>query len=122
MKLTKKLAVALHRRFWNWMANETEKRQRIVQKREYPLFKRRYILSRCWCCEYTQGDCKKCPIVWHIKKKFLGKCQCESAEYDEWQDARNARDWREAARIARVIAQLPETEENELDKSILRQE
>lgn len=30
MKLTKKLAVALHRRLWNWIADEKERQQRKV--------------------------------------------------------------------------------------------
>lgn len=113
MKLTKKLAVALHRKLWNWIADETEKQQCYVQKREYPSFKRLLILNKCWCCEYTQGDCEKCPIIWHVKKKFLGRCQCASAEYGEWGDAVDAGDWREAARLARIIAELPERENEE---------
>lgn len=109
MKLTKKLAVALHRRLWHWIADETEKQQRVVEKQEYPLFKRRLILNRCWCCEYARSDCEKCPIIWHIKKD---KCQCELAQYAEWADAVDAKDWREAARLARIIADLPERKED----------
>lgn len=105
MKITKKLAVALHRKLWNWIADETERQHCRVEKEEYPLFKRLLILNKCWCCEYAQGNCEECPIVWHIRNKFLGGSPCELAEFRDWE---NAMYWCESARLARVIAELPE--------------
>ena len=123
MKLTKKLAVALHRRLWNWIADETVKQQRKVQKFEYPPFKHFKILSNCWCCEYARTArkndivkkgremlktpiCEYCPINW-------GDYSCtdnERSKYVEWNFAVT---WQEAAHWARVIAELPEREEVE---------
>ncbi len=108
MKLTKTLTVALHRKLWSWIADETEKQQRCVQKWEYPLFRRRHIISDCWCCKFTQFDCEICPIKWHVKKKMKKKTLCQLAEYGAWRSAVNAGNWCEAARLARVIAKLPE--------------
>ena len=34
MKLTKSKAVRLHRKVWNWIADETEKQERIVLEDE----------------------------------------------------------------------------------------
>lgn len=126
MKLTKKLAVALHRRLWNWIADETERQQRIVRKSEYPLFQRLAIKHDCWCCEYAKtarkndifkkaGDdnnkkkdmlssifiCAYCPI------KMRNQCG-HGSEYSQWF---NATTWQKAAHWARIIAQLPEREE-----------
>lgn len=109
MKLTKKLAVALHRRLWNWIADETERQQRKVGKVEYPLFKHRIINAGCFCCEFVivenHETCDYCPIMW----KF-GSCQFggERSEYRKWL---NAKTWQEAAHWARIIAQLPERNE-----------
>ena len=119
MKLTKKLAVALHRRLWNWIADETVKQQRKVQKFEYPPFKHFKILSNCWCCEYARTArkndivkkgremlktpiCEYCPIHWENDK-------CSDGEFDEWFVSDT---WQEAEHWARVIAELPEREES----------
>lgn len=104
MKLTKKLAVALHRRLWSWVADETERQQRIVRKSEYPLFKHLEVESNCWCCEYADSECIShcsnfCPIKWSN-----GSCD---GEYRKWGRAKT---WQEAAHWARVIAELPERE------------
>lgn len=119
MKITKKLAVALHRKLWNWIAEETETQQRCVQKWEYPYFLKHDIRHLCFCCEYTKMDCDKCPIKWNIKNKNAFAVPCTLAEFGEWRDAVDVGDWHEAARIARVIAELPEREENKNDKSKL---
>lgn len=116
MKLTKKLAVALHRRLWNWIADETERQQRKVQKIEYPPFKHFKIHNDCWCCKYARtarkndivkkaqikiSICPYCPINW-------GSYHCLRSEYGEWDFAAT---WQEAAHCARIIAELPERNE-----------
>lgn len=110
MKLTKKLAVALHRRLWNWLAAETKRQQRKVGKWEYPLFKHLGIESDCWCCEYIASkspygefECLECPLDW-------GEAICALGAFSEWE---NAETWQEAAHWARVIAELPEREMTE---------
>lgn len=120
MKLTKKMAVALHRRLWNWIADETERQQRKVAKGEYPLLKHAGLENDCWCCEYARTArkndivkkgreilklpiCVYCPINW-------GGYSCSDNEYDEWYFSYT---WQEAAHWARVIAELPEREKVE---------
>lgn len=106
MILTRELAVVLHRKCWNWIADETERRQQIVNKEEYPLFKRREIEGLCWCCQYiheNNTDCRDCLISWEhgMCRQFHGR----KGEYGKWF---NAETWQEAAYWARVIANLPE--------------
>lgn len=108
MKLTKTLTVALHRKLWHWIADETERQKRCVEKKEYPLFHRFIIDCDCWCCEYTPFDCNICPIQWRIDDDSLGQVKCILSEFGDWSYAVNIGDWREAARIARIIAELPE--------------
>lgn len=106
MKLTKKPAVALHRRLWNWVADETERQQRIVHKYEYPLFKHLAIDNDCWCCEYARNACKcveEHACIYCFLKWKNGICL--GSEYTRWIHART---WQEAVYWARVIAALPE--------------
>lgn len=125
MTLTKKLAVALHRRLWNWVANESERQKRIVSKSEYPLFKHLKTCNNCWCCEYARErakiglvahtkyenkriirynmhcqKCEYCPLKWKAEN-----CISSQSEYGKWVSAET---WQEAVYWARIIAQLPE--------------
>lgn len=128
MNLTKKLAVELHRRLWDWVANESERQKRIVGKSEYPLFKHLKICNNCWCCEYARERakvepvtptkyedkwiirynmyyqrCKYCPLKWGTEN-----CVSLQSEYGKWASAET---WQDAAYWARVIAELPEKED-----------
>lgn len=110
MKLTKEEAIRKHRELWNWIADETERRQDFVSKEEYyyehPEVTRPLML--CFCCQYVGersdhivSDCLAlCPIKWKGEH-----CECSGSEYHEWC---SAEDWLEAAKYARIIANLPE--------------
>ena len=112
-KLTKKEAIKLHRKLWNWVADETLRLKRKVKKEEY--FYRNHIdredipKNKCYCCEYdeqkqdkcTNKSCKYCPISWGNRDN-----DCEKPSYySEWN---YAIDYKEAAEYARKIANLSE--------------
>lgn len=70
MELTKSEAIANHRKMWNWIADETLKQERLVEKREY--FEAHGITdiprNECYCCESVFYEyykyCLNCPIDW----------------------------------------------------------
>ena len=107
MTLTKEQAIENHRKMWNWIADETLKRKRVVRKDEY-FIEKGISVVQCWCycCEYSTDnsyiDCDKCPIQW---KNGL----CEAGEYDDWRAACFKENYKKAAKLARIIANLPES-------------
>ena len=111
-KLAKKLAIKLHRKLWNWIADETIRRQEIIAKHDYPLFKRKDISNNCWCCEYAEEECKNCPIIWNEESYYddlgLRIPECKDEEYGKWREKAMRGNWQEAAHWARIIAELPE--------------
>ena len=117
MTLTKQLAIKLHRKLWRWIADETERRKEVVGKHDYPLFKRKDISYNCWCCEYAEGECKNCPIIWNGEWYYndlgLRIPECEDGEYGKWSEKAMRGNWKEAAHWARVIAELPERDDSD---------
>ena len=123
MRLTREQALNEHRKMWNWIADETEKRGYKVSKRDYLYRKRGFhelLFNDCFCCEYALSAMKKgadttcsmCPIDWGIDE--TGKhITCLSSVYDKWNNATNPIN---AAQLARQIAELPERTDNILGK------
>lgn len=114
-KLTKSEAIANHRKMWRWIATQTRKQKRKVEKWEYfehfKIPKEEIPYSLCYCCEYDVGYCQKCPVNWG--RKFNG-C-CDKDEYSDGQGLfalwRVTADWQKAAHLAEQIAELPERED-----------
>lgn len=112
-------AVANHRKMWNWIADETLKRQYSVEKGDYYssmgiIFEERPMCG-CYCCAYVCLDCKRCPLKWTY---FDGKPSLVcfyGGQYGRWKSAVDCNEWEEAARLAREIANLPERKRNEHD-------
>lgn len=108
--MTKQEAIKEFKKQYNWMADETEKRERIVEKKEY--FKEnglKEVCNHCYCCEYvdqfSSGEpCKNCPIDWGV---ISGEAQCVDGLYGVFYYLRHG-DWQTASKIAREIANLPE--------------
>ena len=112
--ITKSEAIALHRRMWNYIADETEQRQEVVDKADALIemgIGLRDVAYRCFCCEYgiqkfgPKLRCEACPIKWSGRH-----CYDPGELYDLWEDAVDGGDWEFASRLARVIANLPEKE------------
>lgn len=118
-KLTKAEAVANHRKMWNWIADETQRRGEKVKKIRY--FKEMGIedwpLYECYCCEYASQQCdinsgvlcEHCPIEWPNGRR----CVEDDAPYDKWCSAVCPV---KAAKLAREIAALPERKEADREK------
>lgn len=125
MMLTREEAIAEFRKMWNWIADETEKRQEIVDKQTY--FRENYLEmvdSACYCCEYgkqavindlAEMACDACPIDFgdHDADKPLSHCIRRESPFWNWSiacciDEYEEGDWRKAAWCARQIANLPE--------------
>lgn len=60
MKLTKQQTIEGHRKMWNWIADEIEKRRRTVciveLKMEYCKNNHLELRKWCFCCEYNEGE------------------------------------------------------------------
>ena len=86
------------RRMWQWIAEETRRQKRYVEKFEYfyafDISKGERPYCDCYACEEgrqrardngrnsSSKECGYCPIDW-------GKCDCmeKGTLYDEWGDA-----------------------------------
>lgn len=107
-----------HRKMWQWIAEETRRRKRHVEKFEYfkafgiPKWKRPYC--DCYACEEAGQrarddgydvdyddlmECDYCPIDWNNGKK----CVEDGALFRDW---RHARSYEEAAKFAEKIAMM----------------
>ena len=115
MELTFEEAIENHRKMWNWISDETEKRKRIITKEHY--FKENKIIEdvfeRCFCCEYGgqkanrylgTDKCEFCPLYWGVDN-----CEEENSPYENWKDCQKIDflNWKLAAKYAREIANLP---------------
>jgi hypothetical protein len=85
MTLTKQEAIENHRKMWNWIADELEKKREsnagvvdtISIKMDYFLHNKispnNIPSAYCYCCEYAKakdGHCTdRCPIDWGTSKK-----------------------------------------------------
>lgn len=113
--LTREQAIAEHRKMWNWIADSIEENQERLficgLKRKYCLEKGLCKIKHfCFLCEFTKGNCDKCPLIW---ESDVTEYMCEDAKYYEdyegiWSRCRETRDWKEQAALARQIANLPE--------------
>lgn len=115
--LTKEKTIELHRKLWNYIADESEKQGRIIEKIDaFDHFGwDKYISFYCWCCEYDDQhnqDCSSCPIKWPG-----GRCTMPESPYTIyrncnydflfWHD-KNKENVEKAVKAAREIANLPE--------------
>ena len=104
MNFTREQAIELHRKMWNWIADETEKQKRKVYKDEY-FYKigiENAPKNMCHCCEFNNKN----PINCLIKSSI---CSYKYPYYAYWITC-NSKNWKEAARLARIMANLPERE------------
>lgn len=122
MKLTREEAIQKHRELWNWIADETERRQDCVSKKEYfeniGVGRNEVPLNNCYCCEYAHNQtntfgatkCESCPI-WSFDKPCESTFESDNLPYDLWRCAYESGAWEKAAKYARIIANLPERSE-----------
>lgn len=114
MNLTREQAIAEHRKMWNWIAEQIEDKQSVIDieicKGEYCAEHGFTINCNCFLCEYTEENniaCSECILKWgdnaedecgmtHDEKPGIYR----KAIYSEY--------WQEQASLARKIANLPE--------------
>lgn len=130
-KMTRKEATSKHRKMWRWIARETKKRKRVVDKRDY--FDEMKIpddeipINQCYCCHYAVGwlnklgldkdlrrmhdqRCRYCLVHWGTEGAGLD-CYCMGRGlFCTWLRAVETNNWEIAAVAARQIAGLPERE------------
>lgn len=119
MELTRKQAIAEHRKMWNWIADETLRKGYKVKKKHYLKkhgFGNTFILNDCFCCKYVsdiatlrdiEGDlCSLCPVdAWDLAEPD----ECMGGLFHSWLHSDN---FEESAKLARQIANLPERTDN----------
>lgn len=110
--MTKQECIENHRKMWNWIADETEKRKDPVSKEDYFKYVGVSLLNRpfmdCYACESCEGFCKLCLFDWEITHY----CHENDSYYESWWFFSIIElDYKKAAHYARKIANLPEREE-----------
>lgn len=114
MKLTKQQAIEGHRKMWNWIADEIERRKRVCiiidLKMQYCGDNDLALKNGCFCCEYNDRDyqCVKCPLDWGKGK------HCATDKHSLYTRVVHADTWQEQADLARQIANLPERKDEEV--------
>lgn len=124
--LMRRLYLRLHRKLWNWIADETERTHKCVDK--WDAFEhfgwRKSINTQCWACQYirwrrkyrpSEIDCDDlCIVDWGVSER-TGKSMCcvlnepfDLSAYELWSACLHDQDWRKAAKVARIIANMPE--------------
>lgn len=126
--LMRRLYLKLHRKLWNWIADETERTHKCVDKLD--AFKHfgwdTSIHANCWGCQYMswrhdyypfEGNCEDyCLVDWGKKKDTGENMACiyngpfDNSAFDCWAKYCGYGDWQNAAEAAREIANLPERE------------
>lgn len=109
MELSKEKAIELHRQLWNWIADETEKEKRCVDKWEaFAYFGWPEVEAFCWCCEYNeQTDERGCDQGQLCILKWP-EGSCIRGLFYNWQEAT---DPFVRAKLARQIANFPVNED-----------
>lgn len=119
-KLTREEAIELHKKMWNWIADETERTGLLISKSDYFMLAgaqcRSIPAHTCYCCEYDRhrnslnhnGRCKYCPLDWGSKCNLLmciykEKKGDNNGLYARWL---RTQDIKERVKLARQIANL----------------
>lgn len=120
--MTREEAIENHRKMWNWIADQIEEREQVVDIHGVKvcyMFDIKSSIGRdynyCYCCYYADNDCDNCPIQWPSGNLFF-PCENDKSRKDNsglwWQcqmlyDICSC-DWKKQAELVREIANLPE--------------
>lgn len=109
MQLTKEEAIRRHRMMWNWIADESIRQKRRVERREaFEHFGWGVTKTDFWCCEYVAANnkkCSDCPIAW---PKGARCAINDNTPYIKWCFSLGYND---CAKYAKQIEELPERED-----------
>ena len=112
MKLTREEAIYECRKMWNWIADKTEERKRIVEKWEYFIENgiEEFPDCKCYLCEYDDtfgGGCKHCLLKFTLDDNSF--CYFGDSPFYKWNKIQiYCGGYKLAAKYAREIANLPE--------------
>lgn len=129
--LTRKQAIAEHRKMWNWIAEQLEMytsddkcevnihylKVEYCKVNGFTKEEKGRPIHYCFCCEYASSlhNCKECPLYWGTENTINGYF-CESGmKYSEeisdigfWSMLYKVNlTYKEAAELSRKIANLP---------------
>lgn len=131
MYFTKAQAIEEHRKMWNWIADMTKEKDRIVTKKEYIYqshFKWNELASNCFCCDYAMRKssalinlkkvnaiCDYCPLVWHKENEIflVPPCCHNESPYTKFLEAASENNIKDCVKYSREIANLPEVREDD---------
>lgn len=109
MQLTREQAIAEHRKMWNWIAEQIERKMKYLsisglKDKYYFMLEKTWTVEKCYLCQYaneqyTSSPCDHCPVE---KPDGVG---CLGGLYYA---VNRAETWQEQASLARQIANLPE--------------
>lgn len=121
-ELTKEKALEYHRQLWNYIADESERTGKPVNKKQAFIHFGWSLRTKslCWCCEYCGAHCYMCPVEWPGNDGCL--CSAKSPYYkltlaedfynmykNDYPDHRKAvKCLNDYIKYAREIANLPE--------------
>lgn len=114
MKISKKEAIRRHRLMWNWIADETLRRNKLVGKEEaFKHFGWKPVNAMCWCCEYDMTHKKSycannCIVQWPGISCIIESKSGSVYEFGIFREWMCEKDPKKSAEIARKIANLPE--------------
>lgn len=130
-KLSKEKALSRHHEMWEWIANESEKRGRVVDSVDYAceILGCTDVEDFSWCCEHARdcmvwlyhvgllneqdctydGICRYCPIDWQSHasqyQSFHSKCDGDNKGLlYQWIFAKSLR---QSIKLAKRISELP---------------
>lgn len=118
--MTKQEAISNFRKMWKWIALETMKQKRIINKDEYFIeHDLEDIYFDCYCCEYSNNKrekhnqqlCINCPISFPSKCKEFMCCDNKSIDdglFNQWLEISFEQFYKESALLAYKISKLPE--------------
>lgn len=97
MQLTRAQAIKKFRDMWNWIADETEKRDHFVSKEKYfDENNETPVLHGCYLCEYADqrkplgNRCIVCPIDFDVNKEGYVSTPCidyDHSPYNKWRES-----------------------------------
>lgn len=113
IRLTKQQAIEGHRKMWNWIVDEIERKKCLsdifLLKQNYCCKNNFTLENYCFCCEYTKHSikCTRCPLDW------IETSDCYVDTNSLYHKVLTSRSWKEQADLARQIANLPERKDIE---------
>jgi hypothetical protein len=106
----------LHRRLWNWLADNPNKAvfngkefYANDTKQKWPEWQHNggnipSVDHYCFACEECHFHCSRCPITWNGKEDAIyTDCTNKNSEYEAWKAAKTPE---ERSMWARIIANL----------------